>query len=1069
VGIYNPYIPQILGQEWCPIRDEDIIFSQTNSSFEQGTSFTLNSSRQTPTGKFYINEPPGEFYRFQPMTMNIYPKGQEAQSGPIMRLVVPCNVGLLTGSAVLLAGSSTVAEAVLNPSAPTGIRFPAGFGVAGSATFFFNMNAVIGYLTGGGSGPYKRIVGFNCLYNADYNLPSGVLDRTQEVPLSMGDATNVDLIEFSDIVYGPQWNKHDISRIQLGTVNPFFGSAPLTNNELMEWTPNELLRFEQGSSGPLHLMIDTIADADPGPDVIVSYMALEIFYCEERRVATGSHAYNGIGGSVPVRKTYIQGANPIVLRTAGSGAANPVLAAGDYTMTITQSNVGDNILALINLGPEPKLNALRELYPIPTHEGVIVNVPFPPTPEIEGQTMTRETTHILPQLSLHASGASGAAFLEPHVYGRQAKAQVDTVTQAEQDILDSVVPAAPYPQVRFYARRFGDTTVPLLLNSTTAFPTSAVTISPDDFDELPEIIDGWKEVTLRFEFPPTMGGTGNPTWRFSAPTESKGNRWEILGAAAIALSGQPGNLYVLAPGQLGPATYGQPVSGTGINLNWYPGLTFAGSSNTDDITADAVLLFSQDPAAVSGFGVTNLNQALTGIGLNCGLPPAFIPTALAYNQLAWSLDPVNQLSDIFSRTVASGWGTATSGQTWTASGGSATDFSVSSGAGRVLMSTTNAYRITRVNSFSAADVDAYAEISSDTKALGVDHWGSIAVRDNGAGDQIYAAVEFSPSNAGTVTLNIRTVVAGAHTLLGAVVFAKQYTLNRKVKVRLQVQGTNVNAKAWMDGDIEPDHWLLQLQTLTNSAAGTVATRTIAGSGSPTGMTVSYDNIVVNQISLNYTEIQRMDTVDTTWKTIMKATNQGVQSFNDYEARVGILTSYRIRKVNVYEFPGAWSSTITTTLAAPGVTATGMTADDHVWIFTTNSIQNGSSNLAYCLGWDGEVSEDFNFPESSGQVFQAVYNRNYVTVFRPTERGGTNFTRNLLVQAAAISPETLEDFTSLRDMAWVDVPYICLRDEDGNRWFSNVSVVGGTVLRGRRLYMAPVSVVEVTDTPTPVDP
>jgi hypothetical protein len=212
----------------------------------------------------------------------------------------------------------------------------------------------------------------------------------------------------------------------------------------------------------------------------------------------------------------------------------------------------------------------------------------------------------------------------------------------------------------------------------------------------------------------------------------------------------------------------------------------------------------------------------------------------------------------------------------------------------------------------------------------------------------------------------------------------------------------------------------------------------------------------------------MDTL-TDWQTIMKAYHQNIASFNDYEARIGLLTSYRIRYVDVYGFAGPWSATITNTIAAPGVTATSVGANDHVWVFTTNAQQSGASNLAYCLAWSGEVSEDFNFPESSGQVFQTMYNRDYVTVFRPTERGGTNFGRSLLVQAAAISPETLEDFTSLRNMAWADVPYICLRDEDGNRWFANVSVPSGTVLRDRRLYMAPVTIVEVTQTANPVSP
>ena len=116
-----------------------------------------------------------------------------------------------------------------------------------------------------------------------------------------------------------------------------------------------------------------------------------------------------------------------------------------------------------------------------------------------------------------------------------------------------------------------------------------------------------------------------------------------------------------------------------------------------------------------------------------------------------------------------------------------------------------------------------------------------------------------------------------------------------------------------------------------------------------------------------------------------------------------------------------------------------------------------------------MEESFAFPESQFVQLQAMYNRDYFTAFRPTERGGEQFSRTLLVQAAAIAPETLGDFTSLRDMAWADTSYICVRDEDGNRWFATILVPGGRVLRDRRLYMAPVEIIEVTDTPSEVNP
>lgn len=224
----------------------------------------------------------------------------------------------------------------------------------------------------------------------------------------------------------------------------------------------------------------------------------------------------------------------------------------------------------------------------------------------------------------------------------------------------------------------------------------------------------------------------------------------------------------------------------------------------------------------------------------------------------------------------------------------------------------------------------------------------------------------------------------------------------------------------------------------------------------------------------YFELQRMDTVEPTWKTIMKATNPGVISFRDYEARPGILSQYRIRSANALEFLGNWSTAVSGTLTDPGVgyaaSCPSIAAAGHILMLTTNEVQDGSSNLAYDSVWlDEQVEEDFTFPEAGFVQMQAMHNRDFYTAFRPLERGGEQFTRTVLVQAAAIAPETLADFTALRDLAWDSINYVCVRDEDGNRWLATVTVPSGNVIRNRRLYLAPINVTEVTDTPTPVDP
>jgi hypothetical protein len=1088
MGNYNPHAPRILGQEFAPIRNEGTVFSPAVNVVELGHKFTLAQPRQVRDARFYINTLAPGAVANQVYMAAIYPAGLEDQTGPINNVIIPCNFGAITGSPVI-GGAATVAAALASPSDQAGIGVTPNTDSSSKAVdMFFNTSAYAPLLAG------KRIVGVNFLYQMTWdpsnatNAPASpnvnyTLDQHLSIATGTAPANAIAIFYCSrvneagaslltlNLPQGRLPAATEILKREFGDVNFLWSNPSVTQTpDKVPWRYEELLRFEASSGANryrVHIEFGATAVTDWAGIYNLGYAALEVLYCEENRVAYGGAAY-GQTGNFTFAGDYNYGANVLTIRDPSTLTAGVVLPAGEYTAVVSSANIGDvdGPLTISDTSRPaasntyPTLNALREYYPLVGHQGVQVNV----TQQV-GETFTEEETTVLTQLTLHASGGP---LTEVHVYGRQAVGQVYGTVTVTQEVQDSLAGgSATFPQVRFYARRFGDTKVPLSLTSTTS-TTSNVSITPQQFDLLDEIIDGWKEVTLRFPTPVVMGTGTQPQFFWSATGELKGSRWEVLGAEAPALSGVPGNWLSLvpSPNQLSVATYGQPVSGSSINMGWIPQYAPPVSATTDDQTSDAVLLFSQDSPAISGFAISQLNQALSGIGLRCGLAPEFIPTALAYNQLTWSPDQTTIANDLFTRSVSSGWGTATSGQAWTASGGSATDYNVANGVGTVLLSSTGTYRLVRLAStFNVQNVDGYVEISSNTAATGLDHWGSLAIRDN-AGDEWYAQINFDPT--GIVKLIVTSVTSSVHTVLGTVTFAHTYTLNTKVKLRIQAVGSEFLARAWMDGDAEPDDWMLRVATTANNVPGTILTRSISGAGTPLTTVVSYDNILVSSISNGYTELQRMDTI-TDWATIMKAYDQDTFSFNDYEARVGLLTSYRIRYVNFYGFAGPWSATVTNTIAGPGVTATSVTADSHVWIFTTNSHQDGSSNLAYCLGWEGEVSEDFNFPESAGQVFQTMYGRDYVTVFRPSERGGTNFGRTILVQAAAISPETLEDFTSLRDMAWTNVPYICLRDEDSNRWFANVSVPSGTVLRDRRLYLAPVTIVEVTNTPTPVNP
>lgn len=222
------------------------------------------------------------------------------------------------------------------------------------------------------------------------------------------------------------------------------------------------------------------------------------------------------------------------------------------------------------------------------------------------------------------------------------------------------------------------------------------------------------------------------------------------------------------------------------------------------------------------------------------------------------------------------------------------------------------------------------------------------------------------------------------------------------------------------------------------------------------------------VGLGYWEVQRQDdTMEAAdWEVVARAIHPLVVEFDDYEARVGVATRYRIRYVHINGMYGPWETSNDITVSAPGVSGAGDGVG--VLIFTSNA--DPSRNLAYVQNWQGAVDEDFNFVEAATRDLQRMYGRDYQVAFQPLERGGVQFTRTLLVNAAMIPVETLyEGFTGLRDLAWADLPYVCVRSERGDRWLSNVNVPGGSIRRNRSLYMAEVLITEVTGEPFAPEP
>lgn len=1016
MGSYNPHSPYIIGNEWVPIRQASY---QPDDITERGYTFSIDHAVVPVSGVFSIDKLFGAVAGTA-MFASVYADGDQDLTGPVRSVLIPASAVTISGGAVY-PGSD-----VANPTVP-------GFG--GGIIGFDGDTFLINFDTGAYAQQLfgKRILGMEfeyVLYQVLQSLPLTTISLSRGYPVTStyGIQTGA---EGLPIAFGVYHTKTSIARMNF--LNPFWSSTSTAlTSPIYPWRYQELSLFSASTpaASRLHIGIQMGTGDFPTLDILAfNYAALRVIYCEEKRIK-----YGGQRTYAQIPSNYSAGPNYILLRGPDftlTGSLSP----GRYVVTASHERVSNSPVLKV----PPFVNALRQLYELPSHHGVTVNRTLTNNAEF-----TSSTTDVLPHLTLHHAGGIVTG---SHAYGTQISAPVYGTTTVTQEIEDDPAGTSkPYPQVRFYARRFGNTAIPLKLFDA-ATSTQTVSITPADFDALPEIVDGWREVTLRFANPPSFATAGgNVSWRFSADNETAANQWQILGADGPSPA---------SPQATALATYYAPNI---TNLSWQ---TPAISGIAVDTISDATLIFSVDPPTVTGLAISTNTQPVTGITLDCGVPAACIPTGISFSQLAWP-SPGGGLCDRFTRVTASGWGTAESGQAWTTTGGTGANYAVNGTEGQHLQ--TAAVTNLRTTAGSFTDVEVRGLITLPAVATGASYSASLMARyadvNNHYMGQLIAGID------GGVTLRLTTFVAGVATDLFTSPGIGGYEAGDKWWLVFSVIGSTLAVKAWPETGAEPANWTLTATNTALTAAGAIGLRTILGGGSTSApITITIDNVSATPGSYakGTIEVQRRDTVDSTWQTIMLSPATAcVTGFSDFEARAGVTSDYRVRTCNVLDFCGPWASG-SGTLPAPGVTGAG--TGNSVLMFTSN--KQPSSNLAYQMQFEGQPVEQFAFPEADTVTLQRMFGKDFFTAFRPLERGGDRFDRVILVSAAAIPAQSLAGFRGLRDLAWADLPYVCVRDELGNRWYATVLVPSGEVRRNRTLHLAQIQVIEITDTPCAV--
>lgn len=219
-------------------------------------------------------------------------------------------------------------------------------------------------------------------------------------------------------------------------------------------------------------------------------------------------------------------------------------------------------------------------------------------------------------------------------------------------------------------------------------------------------------------------------------------------------------------------------------------------------------------------------------------------TATEQTQYRITMDKGGVL-DTFTRSVSSSWGTSDSGQAWTTVNGSAADYSTSGTVGVHSNGTLNILRTTTMdlgNADQDVTVDCVINKATPTTAPITQR---VCAR-YADGNNHYVA-QLVLSTAGAMTLQLLKKVAGTLSgdLAPAITLqASGHASGDSWRVRIQVVGSAVRAKAWPAAVSEPPGWYQDV-TDTDLTTGTlvgIISRVDTGNTDTLPITTNYDNL-----------------------------------------------------------------------------------------------------------------------------------------------------------------------------------------------------------------------------------
>jgi PKD repeat protein len=394
-------------------------------------------------------------------------------------------------------------------------------------------------------------------------------------------------------------------------------------------------------------------------------------------------------------------------------------------------------------------------------------------------------------------------------------------------------------------------------------------------------------------------------------------------------------------------------------------------------------------------------------------------------------------SDDFSRTVASGWGSATVGGNWT----SLSSMSVSGGMGRISLGAGQT-RAPALAATSADDLAASLVFSADKVT-------------NGGG--LHFSYVVHKSSAGEYRLKVRTLATGAvQASLTRVVgttettFATQsltgytYTAGAKLRVRLETEGagasTTLRGKVWPDGTTEPSGW-----TLTGSdSAGVIQgagqiglVAYVTGSATNVPVTVSVDDIRVTSLGAGQPHAAPVAVIGATSTGLTTAFDGTGSTASDGATITGYAwdfgdgaTSTEPKPTHTYAMGGTYtvkltvtdslgassaaaSASVTAGHAAPTAAFTASSSALAVSVDATASQASDGATLSYAWDW-GDAT-----PAGSGATATHTYGSAgaYTVTLTVTDSMGASAVTSQSVTVSEIAVIAKDDFERTVSTGW----------------------------------------------------